>query len=504
MRAARLPDGERERLQALRGAEILDTPPEADFDALTRIAAAICGTPIALVSLLDADRRVVQVAGSAWPPRRLPRDVSFASHAILEPDLMEVRGRAGGRALRRQPARASAGPTSASTPATPAAHRGRAMSWARCASSTTCRGRSRPSSARLCATSASRPTAQIELRRMVAELQRAVDDREQAEVALRRALETAVHAAGHGHRLGAAGRPGPGGAHDPAPPHPGRRPALPGPARAPPRGALRAHRRRRSRTPCATAWPPTSRCCAGATALFAASAGRATARTGAPTWPPSTPSRSSRASAPWATCRACRARTWPPSRRGCARTASSLRCDRSAIAPIHFPCSTSSRWPATRPPSASTWARSRGGGGGGDGARRGPHRAHVGAGPACRTRRRPRLHPHRARLRGRTPAARSRSGGPACRAGSTRRPGPATSSPRCRARRPGAGPRGLRRDLAARGGAPLRSARRPPGRRTRRSAVAAEHGDGGRPPLDAQRDRAARRSTRGQPRASPL
>ena len=57
MKAARLPDRERERLQALRDADILDTPPEADFDALTRIAAAICGTPIALVSLLDADRQ---------------------------------------------------------------------------------------------------------------------------------------------------------------------------------------------------------------------------------------------------------------------------------------------------------------------------------------------------------------------------------------------------------------------------------------------------------------
>jgi signal transduction histidine kinase/ActR/RegA family two-component response regulator len=89
MKAARVPDRERERRQALRDAEILDTPPEADFDALTRIAAAICGTPIALVSLLDADRQWFK-SKVGLAETEMPRSESFTSHAILEPDLLEV------------------------------------------------------------------------------------------------------------------------------------------------------------------------------------------------------------------------------------------------------------------------------------------------------------------------------------------------------------------------------------------------------------------------------
>jgi len=89
MKAARVPDRERERLQALRDAAILDTPPEADFDALTRIAAAICGTPIALVSLLDADRQWFK-SKVGLAETETPRSESFAAHAILEPDLLEV------------------------------------------------------------------------------------------------------------------------------------------------------------------------------------------------------------------------------------------------------------------------------------------------------------------------------------------------------------------------------------------------------------------------------
>jgi hypothetical protein len=40
---------------------VLDTPPEEGFDALTRLAANVCSTPIAIVSLIDGDRLVVQV-----------------------------------------------------------------------------------------------------------------------------------------------------------------------------------------------------------------------------------------------------------------------------------------------------------------------------------------------------------------------------------------------------------------------------------------------------------
>ena len=44
------------RARAIQSMAVLDTPPEEGFDALARLAANVCGTPIALVSLIDQDR----------------------------------------------------------------------------------------------------------------------------------------------------------------------------------------------------------------------------------------------------------------------------------------------------------------------------------------------------------------------------------------------------------------------------------------------------------------
>ncbi len=81
---APLPDHEAARLAALRHYQILDTEPEVAFDDLTRLAAHICGTPIALISLVDEHRQ--------WFKSRVgisitqtPLAVSFCAHAILEP-----------------------------------------------------------------------------------------------------------------------------------------------------------------------------------------------------------------------------------------------------------------------------------------------------------------------------------------------------------------------------------------------------------------------------------
>jgi hypothetical protein len=46
----------RQRVSALQAMAVLDTPPEEGFDALTRLAAMVSRTPIAIVSLIDGDR----------------------------------------------------------------------------------------------------------------------------------------------------------------------------------------------------------------------------------------------------------------------------------------------------------------------------------------------------------------------------------------------------------------------------------------------------------------
>jgi hypothetical protein len=51
------PDREINRLRALQRYEILDSLPEVDYDHITRLAAQICQTPIALITLVDEKRQ---------------------------------------------------------------------------------------------------------------------------------------------------------------------------------------------------------------------------------------------------------------------------------------------------------------------------------------------------------------------------------------------------------------------------------------------------------------
>jgi hypothetical protein len=45
------------RLDAVRKADLLDTPAEAAFDRITRLAARVLRVPVALVSIVDRDRQ---------------------------------------------------------------------------------------------------------------------------------------------------------------------------------------------------------------------------------------------------------------------------------------------------------------------------------------------------------------------------------------------------------------------------------------------------------------
>jgi anti-anti-sigma regulatory factor/PAS domain-containing protein len=87
--SAPVPPTETARQAALDAYQILDTSPEEAFDDLTALAAQICGTPIALVSLVDTNRQWFK-SRHGLETTETPRDVAFCAHTILQDDIFIV------------------------------------------------------------------------------------------------------------------------------------------------------------------------------------------------------------------------------------------------------------------------------------------------------------------------------------------------------------------------------------------------------------------------------
>jgi GAF domain-containing protein len=84
-----IPINEPERMATLRSYQILDTPPEDVFNDIVTMAAYICGTPIAMISLVDSNRQWFK-AKVGLTATETARDVAFCAHAIMQEDLFVV------------------------------------------------------------------------------------------------------------------------------------------------------------------------------------------------------------------------------------------------------------------------------------------------------------------------------------------------------------------------------------------------------------------------------
>ncbi len=86
---APLPSDELARLEALRNFAVLDTPPETDFDDIAKLAAQICGTPMALISLVDEKRQWFK-AKVGVEAGETPRAQAFCAHVLVRPQEMLI------------------------------------------------------------------------------------------------------------------------------------------------------------------------------------------------------------------------------------------------------------------------------------------------------------------------------------------------------------------------------------------------------------------------------
>jgi diguanylate cyclase (GGDEF)-like protein/PAS domain S-box-containing protein len=87
--STRLAENENASLKEIWTQELLDSQPEQECDELVKLAAAICGTPVGLVTLLN--ERLQWFRSTDWLKRRqTPREAAFCAHVVRQSGLFVV------------------------------------------------------------------------------------------------------------------------------------------------------------------------------------------------------------------------------------------------------------------------------------------------------------------------------------------------------------------------------------------------------------------------------
>ncbi|NML21174.1 response regulator [Pseudoflavitalea sp. G-6-1-2] len=83
------PIKEERRLLAVQCYNMLDTPPEEEFDHITRLTVSLFKVPVAIISLMDKDRQWYK-SKVGMPINEVSRELSFCNHTMQQTQLLEV------------------------------------------------------------------------------------------------------------------------------------------------------------------------------------------------------------------------------------------------------------------------------------------------------------------------------------------------------------------------------------------------------------------------------
>jgi diguanylate cyclase (GGDEF)-like protein/PAS domain S-box-containing protein len=89
IRSYPVPTNERERLEALADFNLMDTPPEQEFDRLAELGARLFSVPTVLISLIAEDKQFFK-ARVGFDPCETSREISFCTYAIMQDDILFV------------------------------------------------------------------------------------------------------------------------------------------------------------------------------------------------------------------------------------------------------------------------------------------------------------------------------------------------------------------------------------------------------------------------------